>query len=64
MVVDTHTQVVTPDTTQVVTPILRMMVSSGVFENPPNPFLIHNVFAIYGALAMQNLRRLCENSGP
>jgi len=38
-VFDTQTQVVTPATTQVVTPRLRRMVSSGVFENPPKPFL-------------------------
>src|SRR5690348_12330183 len=39
MVVDTQTQVVTPQATQVVTPILRRIVSRGVFEKPPNPFL-------------------------
>jgi hypothetical protein len=33
--VDTQTQVVTPVTTQVVIPMLRRIVSSGVFENPP-----------------------------
>jgi hypothetical protein len=32
MVVETHTHVVTPETTQVVTPMLRKMVSSGVLE--------------------------------
>ena len=39
----TQTQVVTPDTTQVVTPMLRRIVSSGVFAKPPKPFLRPNV---------------------
>jgi hypothetical protein len=38
-VLDTQTQVVNPDTTRVATPMLRRIVSSGVFASPPKPFL-------------------------
>src|SRR4029450_12534568 len=56
MVVDTQTHVVTPATTQVVTPMVRRMVSSGVCATPPKPFLMTTCSAVMGLQRVDDLR--------
>jgi hypothetical protein len=55
MVVDMHTQVVTPVPTRVVTPILRRMVPRRVFAKPPTPFF-REVVAFVGRTVIHYLR--------
>ena len=52
---DTQTHVVTPATTQVVTPIVRKMVSSGVFAVPTEALLDHHVLTGPGLQRVKSL---------